>query len=49
MSIQSTLVPTPRLCTLLGGPRRPTHSVEPRPAALFQPAPRPFIANGRTQ
>ena len=50
MSIQSTPVSTPRLCTLLGGPRRPAPLVEPRLAALFRPpALRPLGANGRTQ
>ena len=44
MLTQSTRLPPPRICLLLGGPRRVAPTAEPRLAALLRPA----TTNGRT-
>jgi hypothetical protein len=41
---QSTRLPPPRICLLLGGPRRVEPTIEPKLAALLRSA----TANGRT-
>ena len=44
MLTQSTRLPPPRICLLLGGPRRVAPTTGPKLAALLRPA----TANGRT-
>lgn len=39
---QSTVLPSRRVCVLLGGPGSPASFVEPRLAALLRPASRPL-------
>lgn len=48
MSNKSTGSPPPRICILLGGPRRTAPSVELRLAALLRPAPGSLVTAGST-
>lgn len=47
MLIQSTVSPSPRICVLLGGLKRPTPPTERRLAALLSPASR-LLQQGTT-